>query len=181
VLPIRGKILNVMKKKELDKAFTSNEVLNILKSMGYNFNTPNPIEKLRIGKLVLLSDADKDGLHINALLLTLLVKFMPDAFSQGLIYIAQPPAYMLKHKGKYYFGNSVEEIRGVIPKGANINNVSFLKGLGECSAEALREVVFDPETRSLLKVNPPSMSDIKEFYTLMSEDTSYRKKLLGIA
>jgi len=180
VLPLKGKILNVMKTLKQDRIFSSEEVLGVLQSIGYNPSNKNPLDNLRIGKLILLSDPDPDGHHINVLLLTLLARFLPGIFDKGLVYLVAAPKYVLKHKSDNYFANSIEEMHKVAPKGAKIENTQYIKGWGEVSAEALRQVAFNSDTRQLIKVTGLTRAAHQEFALLMSDNVDYRKKLLGI-
>lgn len=179
VLPLKGKILNVHR-DEKGKALESEEVMNILKCIGYDPKAKNPIDNLRIGKLLLLPDADVDGSHIGALNLCLLEKYLPDMFAKGMVYLVKAPEFICEHNGKRYLAKSLDEMRKTLPNADLMKQVTHLKGWGEISKEALREIAFDPKTRSLIKFKKLTPKVRKEFRLLMQEDVEYRKKLLGV-
>ncbi|WYW02784.1 DNA topoisomerase II large subunit [Pseudomonas phage vB_PpuM-Peetri] len=185
-LALKGKILNVIKevqKGKGDAIWDSVEVQCILVSMGYKPESKDPLKDLRIGKFIIMADADDDGAHIAMLQIALIAKFLPAMFDMGMVYIADLPKRMvtIKEKGrdKMYFGNTVDEIQKQIP---HIKNppIVYLKGLGEMSENALRETAFDPSTRKLIKIMPASASELLDIDRLMGVDTSERKRLLGI-
>jgi len=182
ILPLKGKILNVMKggANKKDKAFDSEEVMNILIGIGYDPSSKAPLDNLRVGKLILLADPDPDGRHINTLELTLFAKYLAGIYQKGTVYIINLPEYVMEHGGKNYFGDSPKDVEKSLPKGVKLKNVQHLKGLGEMTALQLRELAFNPDTRKLLKVAAPSKEDMKEFSLLMSDNTDYRRKLLGV-
>ena len=133
-----------------------------------------------MGKIILLSDPDPDGYHINALLLALLLKLMPEVFDKGMVYTVVSPKYMLTDKGVQYFAMTMTEMKGLIPRGVNPDKASYLKGWGEASPTAMREIAFNPETRKLVRIEKPDAKANKEIALLMGDDSDYRKKLLGI-
>lgn len=178
VLPLKGKILNVMKAKE-GRAFTSDEVMNILKVLGFNPRHTDPLGNLRIGRLILLSDSDYDGGHINTLILALIAQYLPGMFDRGLIYAIQGPRYAGTHRSKKYFGDTVDEIRKQCPK-MDPKQVTYLKGWGEIDPEDLRPLAFDPSTRRMVRIGAPSKKQMAEFRLLMADNPAYRRELLGI-
>lgn len=176
-LGLKGKVTNMFKAKGIPD---NEEVLNILTALGYDPTVPNPTEKLRVGKIILLSDPDPDGYHINTLLLGLLLKLMPEVFDKGMVYTVVSPKYVLADKGVQYFAMTMDEMKQIIPKGVNPDKASYLKGWGEASATAMRQIAFNPETRKLVRIEKPDARAQKEIALLMGEDSEYRKKLLGI-
>lgn len=182
ILPLKGKILNVMKGsgKKGDRAFESEEVMNILIGIGYDPSSKDPLSNLRIGKLILLADPDPDGRHINTLILTLIAKYLPGMFERGLIYVINLPEYVMVHGKKNYFGDSPKDIESKLPKGVPLKHVQHIKGLGESNPTQLRELAFDPNTRKLLKVKKVDKKEMQEFTLLMSDNIEYRKELLGV-
>lgn len=180
ILGIRGKISNALKTRR-DTLLNSEEVLNILTAIGYDPSVEDPMSKLRTGKIILLADADEDGKHINSLLLCLFNTLLPQLFTRGLIYAVDGPKYVLNDNGKQYFANTMEELKEQLPKGVNPDRASYLKGWGEATATALREIAFNPETRRLRRITAPTKKQMEEFQLLMGDNADYRKQLLGVS
>jgi DNA gyrase/topoisomerase IV subunit B len=177
ILPLKGKITNAMKAKEA-AVLASEEVLNILKAMGFDPSVKagrDPLDYLRVNKVILMSDPDSDGSHINALILTLFLKFMASAFKRPLIYMVKAAEFTAVWKNKRYFGDTVEEIRSQgVPDGVKVLHI---KGYGEFAASGLKEIAMDPKSRRLVQLTAPSPDEMKSIQALMSEDVSYRRKL----
>ena len=178
-LCLKGKIPNAFKTK-IDKMLGNDEVLNILTAIGYDPDRKDPLDKLRVGKIVLLSDPDFDGYHIDSLLLALMVTFLPGLFERGMVYRSISPRYILAHGGRQYFGMTLEELRENAPKSANMNKATYLKGWGEAEANAMRDIAFNPHTRRLEEAEAPSRKDMRNIALLMGDDPSYRKEMLGV-
>ena len=182
ILPLKGKIKNAMRDKK-NEALESEEVLNILAMIGFNPKAEDPLSNLRVGKIIHMADPDPDGYHINALLLTLEQKYLPELFERGMIYIANVPEYYaldVKTK-KLYTGASASEVASKLEENRLKLPIKHIKGYGEVSAEVLRYLAFDPATRSLSRVLPSTASGADEaFVKLMSNDSESRKQLLGI-
>ena len=180
ILPIKGKISNAIKMKG-DKALESEDVIHILAAIGFDAKAKDPYEKLSVGKVICLADPDPDGWHINALLLGLFYKYLPEMFARGMIYVALTPEFYTIHKGDLYLDNGAQALRkqlnaAGVPKSVDI---SHIKGWGEIDPVLMRVLAMDPETRNLIQIEPLKPEDI-EFQKLMSDDSEARKKLLGI-
>jgi DNA gyrase/topoisomerase IV subunit B len=176
LLPLRGKVLNAYKVKTTDLLWSNNEILNILKSIGFNPEVKDKLAALRVGKIILLGDADKDGFHINLLNLGLLCRVIPEIFEAGMVYVAKGFEYMIDNDKQNYYGNSVTEIKEAAP--ANLHkSIQHLKGWAECSARGLKHMAFDPETRVLqhVQIGPDCLSRVKG---LLGHDTDVRKTLI---
>ncbi len=178
-LGLRGVVPNAYK-MNWDKLMGNKEIISILAAIGYDPSLKNPLSNLRVGKIILLSDPDPDGYHINALLLSLISALLPNLLLKGLIYTVVSPKYVLNDNGIQYFGMSVEEIQEQIPKKTDINKVSYLKGWGEASAAAMRPIAFDPSTRQLISITKPTDRQFISLKELMGDDSQARKELLGI-
>jgi len=175
ILPLKGKIQNAIRNPQ--KALNSNEIINILAVVGVTPNKPDPLENIRIGRLILLSDSDVDGYHINSLILSCIHKFMPKLFSMGKVYVVEGPEYYAEFKGKLYSSKSQQKLLDRIPDGAKIKHI---KGWGEIGPDKLEHFAFNPETRKLIRVMPVQGKDRTEFIKIMGNDSSTRKKLLGV-
>ncbi len=181
MLPLRGKLSNVYKDKKGD-ALESEQVLNILMSIGYNPKSKSPMDNLRIGKLMFLPDADVDGSHIASLLESVVMKYVPDMYQREMVYIVQCPEYIAESndgKERYYADTQAGLAKAAGPKLGKLKQL-HLKGLGEMSKPALEEVAFNPATRRILLISKPSKEDAKRFKQVMAQDVAVRKELLGV-
>ena len=155
VLPLRGKILNVERVQE-HKALSSETITSLITAIGTGVGEEFNIEKARYHKIVIMTDADVDGAHIRILLLTFFYRFMRPLIDAGYIYVAQPPLYQLRPKGrkggKYLYTD--EELAQEVAKYEDSSKytVQRYKGLGEMDAKQLAETTMEPKNRILLKV-----------------------------
>lgn len=179
-LALKGKPKNAMKDK-LATVLASDEVKSVLSAIGFDPDAKNPLSKLRCSKIVLLSDPDPDGFHIDCLVMALLAVVIPEVFTAGMVYTVKSPKYLLRDKGIQYFAMDLDELRSKLPKGVDIARASYLKGWGELSTQtAMRTIAFDPATRQLVQIAPPTAKEFEEFQKLMGLDVAYRRDLLGI-
>ena len=186
ILPIRGKILNV-EKASMDKVLANAEIKTMIHTFGCGFSegygNDFDISKLKYNKIVIMTDADVDGSHIDTLLLTFLYRFMPELIKQGHVYLAKPPLYKLEKNKKVWYAYSDEELAAIINEvGRDQNNkIQRYKGLGEMDAEQLWETTMDPEHRILLKVcmDEETESEVDlTFTTLMGDQVEPRRKFI---
>lgn len=186
ILPIRGKILNV-EKARLDKVLANNEVQGLISGFGTGIGEDFTIEKARYHKIVLMADADVDGMHIRTLLLTLLFRFMRPLIEAGYVYLAQPPLYRIKwsnHEHEFAFTDRERDamIDAGQSKGWRLpkeNGVQRYKGLGEMNYQELWETTMDPESRTLLQVTLEDAAAADEiFAVLMGEDVESRRSFI---
>ena len=183
ILPIRGKILNV-EKASIDKVLANAEIKTMINTFGCGFSegygNDFDISRLRYDKIILMTDADVDGSHIDTLLLTFLYRFMPELIYDGHVYIAMPPLFKVvpkKGEGIYlYDEKALEDYR---KKHKENFTLQRYKGLGEMDAEQLWETTLDPERRVLKKVEIEDArlaSEVTEL--LMGSDVAPRRNFI---
>ncbi len=182
ILPLRGKILNV-EKARLDRILGNNEIRTMITAFGTGIGEDFDISKLRYHKIIIMTDADVDGAHIDTLMLTFLYRFMPELIRQGYVYLAQPPLYKIeKNKKVWYAYNDDELNRIMLEIGRDSSNkVQRYKGLGEMDAEQLWETTMDPQKRILLRVgiDDETKSELDlTFTTLMGDDVEPRREFI---
>ncbi|NLZ24407.1 type IIA DNA topoisomerase subunit B [Candidatus Dojkabacteria bacterium] len=181
VLPLRGKIINTHKYR-VDRVLGNNEFKDITTALGVGIGTTLDTSKLRYHKIIIMSDADVDGLHITTLVLTLLYRFFKPLIEEGYIYVAQPPLHKVEiGKKKYYFLNDGEKDLFVQEaKKAGKNPVANrFKGLGEMNPEQLWETTMNPETRALKQVQIIDGQEAeKTFEMLMGTEVPPRRKFI---
>ncbi len=156
VLPLRGKILNV-EKATLEKILVNNEIKSMISAFGCGIGDDFDIKKLRYDKIIILTDADVDGAHISALLLTFFYRFMPELIYSGKVYRGLPPLYKVdytsgRQKKSQYIFNDFELEKFRKNKANKISNIQRYKGLGEMDADQLWETTLNPESRTLARI-----------------------------
>ena len=156
ILPIRGKILNV-EKASMDKVLANAEIKTMINSFGCGFSegygNDFDISKLRYDKIILMTDADVDGSHIDTLLLTFLYRFMPELITEGHVYIAMPPLFkVIPKKGNEQYLYDEKELEKYRKTHTGEFTLQRYKGLGEMDAQQLWETTLDPENRVLKRV-----------------------------
>lgn len=178
ILPLRGKPLNVEKKK-LDQILQNEEIRTIISALGTGIGSEFDIESLKFHKVIILSDADQDGAHIRAILLTFFFRYMRELVSAGHVYIGMPPLYKI-HKGNVeeyaYDDKELETKKNKVGRGALIQRY---KGLGEMNPSQLWDTTMNPETRSLMQVTIEDAAEADKLITvLMGDEVGERKKYI---
>ncbi len=190
ILPLRGKILNV-EKVQWHRVFEAESVMNIIQSIGVRFGVDGEdskeanIDKLRYDKIIIMTDADVDGSHIDTLIMTLFYRFMPQVIQGGHLYIATPPLYKCTYKKVSEYCYTEQQRQAFIDKYvAGDENASALhtqryKGLGEMNPEQLWETTMDPANRLLKQVTIENAAEADEIFSmLMGDDVEPRREFI---
>ena len=190
ILPLRGKILNV-EKVQWHKVFEAESVMNIIQSIGVRFGVDGEdskeanTDKLRYDKIIIMTDADVDGSHIDTLIMTLFYRFMPKVIEEGHLYIATPPLYKCTYRSKVSeYCYTEQQRQAFIDKygdgleDKNIHTQRY-KGLGEMNPEQLWETTMDPSTRLLKQVTIENAAQADEIFSmLMGDDVEPRREFI---
>ena len=182
ILPLRGKILNVEKARE-ERVYANEEIRAMITAFGCGVHDDFDISKLRYDKIIVMTDADVDGAHIDTLMLTFMYRFMPELIRQGHVYLAMPPLYKLEKNKKVWYAYSDEELNSILKEvGRDSNNrIQRYKGLGEMDPQQLWETTMNPETRILRRVNIDEESESEvdlTFTTLMGDAVEPRREFI---
>ena len=190
ILPLRGKILNV-EKVQRHRVFEAESVMNIIQSIGVRFGVEGEgdfeanTDKLRYDKIIIMTDADVDGSHIDTLIMTLFYRYMPKVIEQGHLYIATPPLYKCTYKKVSEYCYTEQQRQAFIDKYANgaedakAIHTQRYKGLGEMNPEQLWETTMDPKTRLLKQVTIENAADADEIFSmLMGYDVEPRREFI---
>ena len=179
VLPLRGKILNV-EKRRMDHALKSKEIRALIQALGTSVGGQFDLKNLRYGKIIIMTDADVDGAHIATLLLTFFYRYMEALITSGHLFLAQPPLYRISTSRSSHYVYTEEEKEALLKK-TTARNLSLqrYKGLGEMNPEQLWETTMDPERRTLLQVMlEDAASADQTFDMLMGSDVPPRRKFI---
>ena len=188
ILPLRGKILNV-EKVQWHRVFESESVMNIIQSIGVRFGVDGEdskeanVDKLRYDKIIIMTDADVDGSHIDTLIMTLFYRFMTQVIQGGHLYIATPPLYKCTYKKISEYCYTDQQRQMFIDKNASGDEKSVhtqrYKGLGEMNPEQLWETTMNPENRLLKQVTIENAAEADEIFSmLMGDDVEPRREFI---
>ena len=191
ILPLRGKILNV-EKVQRHRVFEAESVMNIIQSIGVRFGVDGDdnsfeadTDKLRYDKIIIMTDADVDGSHIDTLIMTLFFRYMPKVIEEGHLYIATPPLYKCTYKkiSEYCYTDQqrqafLDKYGGGVEDGKTLHTQRY-KGLGEMNPEQLWETTMDPKTRLLKQVTIDNAAEADEVFSmLMGDDVEPRREFI---
>ena len=178
ILPLRGKVLNTEKAK-LEEIFKNEEINTLIHTIGAGYGNNFNIDDICYGKVIIMTDADDDGAHIQCLLLTFFYRYMKPLIEHGHLYIAMPPLYKISMGNKEHYVWTNEELKE-LTKGKTNYKIQRYKGLGEMNANQLWETTMDPEKRSMVKVN---ITDValaeKRVSVLMGDAVEPRKNWIN--
>lgn len=179
ILSLRGKPLNA-EKKRLDQVLANEEIKLIIGALGTSIGEDFDIDNLKYHKVIILSDADQDGAHIRAILLTFFFRYMKDLLTHGNVYIGLPPLYKISKKDTVEYVYSDKELPEAIKRFGKGYSIQRYKGLGEMNPDQLWETTMDPAKRSLLRVGVEDAANAERMITtLMGDNIDARKAYLS--
>lgn len=178
ILPLRGKPLNV-ERKRMDQVLLNEEIRSIITALDTSVAQDFDIENLKYDKVIILADADQDGAHIRAILLTFFYRYMKQLISEGHVYIGMPPLYKIVHKGETLYAYDDIELNEIIAKIGRNYSLSRYKGLGEMNPEQLCETTLNPQSRTLMRVTLDEAAEAETLInTLMGDNIEARKSYI---
>jgi len=175
ILPLRGKPLNV-EKKRLDQVLANDEFRSIIAALGTSIGEDFDITSLKYDKVIILADADQDGAHIRAILLTFFYRYMKELITEGHVYIGMPPLYKISKKDTVlyaYDDNALQECMDKVGKSATLQRY---KGLGEMNPQQLWDTTMDPKSRKLMRVTLEDVANAEKMLTILMGDSADLRK-----
>ena len=169
ILPLRGKPLNV-EKKRLDQVLANDEFRSVITALGTGISEDFTISSLKYHKVIILSDADQDGAHIRAILLTFFYRYMRELVSSGHVYIGMPPLYRVQRGDKIKYAYDDKELKEVLKGQSKGYTLQRYKGLGEMNPEQLWETTMNPENRKLMQVTCEDAAQAEKMITVLMGD-----------
>ena len=169
ILPLRGKPLNA-EKKRLDQVLSNEEFRSIITALGTNIDESFDLSNLKYHKVIILSDADQDGAHIRAILLTFFYRYMKELITAGHVYIGMPPLYKVQRGNKVQYAYDDNELRKITKGSTKGYQLQRYKGLGEMNPEQLWETTMDPSERKLMQVSIEDAAQAERLVTILMGD-----------
>ncbi|MBR0137620.1 MAG: DNA topoisomerase IV subunit B [Erysipelotrichaceae bacterium] len=175
ILPLRGKVLNT-EKATMAEIMKNEELSTLIYTIGAGVGSDFDADSSAYNKIIIMTDADIDGAHIQVLLLTFFYRYMKPLIDAGKVYIALPPLYKAQKGKEVYYAFNDDELEDIREKHGRVE-IQRYKGLGEMNADQLWETTMDPETRTLVRVHiDDNMATDKKFEILMGDDAEIRRK-----
>ncbi len=175
ILPLRGKVLNA-EKSNINKLLENEELRTLINALGTGVGNSFDISKLKYNKVIILADADQDGAHIRALLLSFFFRYMRELVVEGHVYIGMPPLYKIEDKSGARYAYDDEELRKMLENAGRGYTLQRYKGLGEMNPEQLWETTLSPQSRTLMRVTVESAAEAESMVILlMGTDSKSRK------
>ena len=176
-------LIDAGEKARLDRIMQNEEIRSMITAFGTGIYDEFDISKLRYDKIIIMTDADVDGAHIDTLMLTFFYRFMPELIKDGHVYLAMPPLYQVTRNKKNYYAYSDAELDKILTEIGrdNQNKIQRYKGLGEMDASQLWDTTMNPETRILkqVKINEDTLTEMDlTFTTLMGDDVEPRREFI---
>ena len=179
ILPLRGKPLNA-EKKRLSQVLANEEIRTIISALGTGIGEDFDLSALKYHKVIILSDADQDGAHIRAILMTFFFRYMKELVTNGHLFIGLPPLYKVEKKDKVEYVYSDQELPEVLEKFGKGYSIQRYKGLGEMNPEQLWDTTMDPRKRTLLQVTVEDAANAELMITTwMGDDIEARKSYIS--
>lgn len=178
ILPLRGKPINA-EKKRIEHLLKNEEICTIINALGAGFYDDFDINKLNYNKIIILADADQDGAHIRAILLTFFYRYMKELIINGNIYIGMPPLYKVEKKGFLKYAYDDDHLAEIIEEAGRGYRIQRYKGLGEMNPEQLWDTTMSPKTRMLRRVTIEDAANAEKIIsTLMGDNVEARKNYI---
>jgi DNA gyrase subunit B len=179
ILPLRGKPLNA-ERKRLDQVLANEEIRTIISALGTSIGEDFSLDDLKYYKIIILSDADQDGAHIRAILLTFFFRYMKDLITEGNVYIGLPPLYKVYKKDLIKYAFNDDDLDATIKEVGRGYAIQRYKGLGEMNPEQLWDTTMNPASRTLMQVTLEDAADAEKIITtLMGDNIDARKEYLS--
>nr|WP_318024127.1 DNA topoisomerase IV subunit B [Mycoplasmopsis gallinarum] len=179
ILPLRGKVINT-EKSRLFEILKNEEIATIINTIGAGIGEDFDINKIQYHKIIIMTDADTDGAHIQILLLTFFYRHMRQLIENGNVYIALPPLFKLSNKKEVLYAWDEDELQELLNSNKQNYDIQRYKGLGEMNADQLWETTMNPETRSLIRVKiSDALAAEKSVSILMGDNVEPRKEWIN--
>jgi topoisomerase-4 subunit B len=176
ILPLRGKVINAEKQK-MEEVFKNEEISTIISTIGAGIGSEFDVSKSNYNKVIIMTDADTDGAHIQVLLITFFFRYMPELIEAGKLYLAQPPLYKITSSKKEAIYAWDEEERETICRKFKNYTIQRYKGLGEMNSEQLWDTTMDPKSRTLIQVKIDDLAEADQrISVLMGDKVEPRKE-----